>query len=253
MKKNSNSLPRRDFIKNASLLSLGLAGKPLLGNSVSVADTIKNIPNHSTLLFQGDSITDAGRMREWYYPNVASGMGDGYVYQIVAEILGSSPGKNLKCYNRGVSGNKVYQLAERWDDDCMNLKPDILSILIGVNDFWHTLTGNYKGTVQTYESDFRKLLDRTLKGLPQVKLIILEPFAIKGGSAITDKWYPDFGDYQKAAKSIASDYKALFIPLQPVFDKALDVAPVLYWSGDGVHPSIAGAYLMKNAWLEGYK
>ena len=250
MKKNKLLSNRRDFIKKFSISTLSVAGLPLLANGRALKINTLNIPDHAIILLQGDSITDMGRDRGRYYPNEAAGMGHGYVYQIVADLLGNNPGKDLKCYNRGISGNKVYQLAERWEDDCMNLKPDILSILIGVNDFWHTLSYNYQGTAQIYESDFRKLLDRTLKGLPTVKLIIGEPFAIKGGSAITEKWFPDFLDYQKAARNIAADYKATFIPYQSIFDKALESAPVTYWSPDGVHPTMAGAFLMKNAWLE---
>ncbi len=252
MKKNIKQPQRREFIKKISMTSLGLAGLPLIGRGEISINSEVTFPQGATILFQGDSITDMGRDRGNYYPNEGSGMGFGYVYQIVADILGNNPGKDLKCYNRGISGNKVYQMADRWDDDCLNLKPDVLSILIGVNDFWHTLTLGYKGTVQTYESDFRKLLDRTLKSLPDVKLIIGEPYAIKGGSAINDKWFPDFLGYQKAARSIATDYKTKFIPYQSVFDEALKSAPVTYWSPDGVHPSIAGAFLMKNAWLKIY-
>ena len=89
-----------------------------------------------------------------------------------------------------------------------------------------------------------------MKALPELKLIIGEPFAVKGGSAITERWYPVFDDYRSIAKQVASDYKALFVPYQDVFDKALDVAPVSYWCPDGVHPSMAGAYLMKEAWIK---
>jgi lysophospholipase L1-like esterase len=250
MKNKPDQLRRRNFLKQISFTALGIAAVPVLGKNRSPMEIKMAIPDNTTILFQGDSITDAGRDRGRYYPNDGSGMGSGYVYQIVAEILGNNPDKNIKCYNRGISGNKVYQLAERWDDDCMNLRPDILSILIGVNDFWHTLTGNYQGTVQTYDSDFRKLLDRTLKSLPKIKLVIGEPFAVKGGSAITDKWFPGFPEYQSAARKIADDYKAKFISYQEVFDKALASAPVAYWSSDGVHPNIAGSFLMKKAWMD---
>ena len=77
-----------------------------------------------------------------------------------------------------------------------SVAPDVLSVLIGVNDFWHSLT-DYKGTVVTYENDLRQLLDRTLNKFPDLKLIVGEPFAVKGGSAINDRWFPDFPKYQK--------------------------------------------------------
>lgn len=243
---------RRDFLKNASAGLLGITS--VTGSSVlnKEKQQAPNVPSDITILFQGDSITDAGRNRAMYYPNEAGGMGGGYVYQIVAELLGEHPGNDLKCYNRGISGNKVFQLADRWEDDCLYLRPDVLSILIGVNDFWHTLTYGYKGTAEVYESDLRKLLDRTLNAYPDLKLIIAQPFAIAGGSAITEKWLPEFNRYQEAAQRIAEDYKAVYIYLQKIFDDALNLAPVTYWSPDGVHPTIAGAHLMKKAWMNAF-
>lgn len=213
---------------------------------------INQAPGNLTILFQGDSITDAGRDKAAYYPNNAAGMGRGYVFQIVSQLLGTQPGKDWKYYNRGISGHKVFQLADRWEDDCLQLKPDVLSILIGVNDFWHTLN-NYNGTVEVYETDLRKLLDRTLKAFPDLKLIIGEPFAVKGGTAIDDRWYPEFPKYQQAAKKIAQDYKAAFVPYQKVFEDALKLAPASYWCPDGVHPSMAGGYLMKEAWIKAFE
>ncbi len=229
----------------------GAMALPALGNTNKVKK-IKGAPDKLTILFQGDSITDAGRDKARYYPGDSAGMGRGYVFQIVCDLLGTHPDKEWKYYNRGISGNKVYQLAERWEDDCMQLKPDVLSILIGVNDFWHTLN-NYNGTVEIYEADFRKLLDRTLKDYPNLKLIIGEPFAVKGGTAINEKWFPEFPRYQEAARKIATDYKTAFIPFQKIFDDALKLAPVDYWCPDGVHPSMAGGYLMKGAWIKAFE
>lgn len=248
----SASHDRRVFLKTSSLAVLGASFFPSLSSSGAIRQSMNKLDKNATILFQGDSITDAGRDKARYYANDAAGMGNGYVYQVVSELLGMKPGQGFRFYNRGISGNKVYQLAERWDDDCLNLKPDVLSILIGVNDFWHTLSWNYKGTSKTYEEDLRKLLDRTINSLPNVKLIIGEPFAVPGGTAITGEWDKDFPSYRKAASSIASDYKAELIPYQEIFEKALDVAPVSYWCPDGVHPSMAGGYLMKLAWLEAF-
>lgn len=243
---------RRNFLKQIGASTLGMAAIPAFTNFKLKESSVKRIPKDLTILFQGDSITDAGRNRSSYYPNNGRGMGGGYVYQIVADLLANNPEKKFRCYNRGISGNKVNQLANRWNDDCLQLKPDVLSILIGVNDFWHTLTNNFDGTASSFESDLRALLDRTLKALPDVKLIMGEPFAVKGGTAINAKWDKDFPGYQSATREIASDYKAVLVPFQKVFDDALKTAPVSYWCGDGVHPSIAGAFLMKNAWLEAF-
>ena len=112
------------------------------------------------------------------------------------------------------------------------------------------MNNRYTGTVEKYESDYRKLLQTTRNELPGVKLVLCEPFAVKGGSAITDKWYPGFADYQKAAKKLAVEFNAVFIPYQKLFDEALKYAPAAYWAPDGVHPSMAGASLMAKAWLK---
>ncbi len=209
-----------------------------------------NIPQGATILFQGDSITDAGRNRGAYYANNSRGMGGGYAFLAGARLLADNPGANLRIYNRGISGHKVFQLANRWEEDCLNLSPDVLSILIGVNDFWHTLSHSYKGTVKEYEADFRALLDRTMTAIPDVRLIICEPFAVEGGSAINDAWFPAFNAYRAAARTIAQEFKAEFIPYHGIFADALQSAPVSYWCPDGVHPSLAGAQLMADKWLE---
>ncbi len=201
------------------------------------------------ILFQGDSITDAGRDKAAYYPNMGAGMGHGYVSQIVADLLGRYPQHKLQCYNRGISGHKVHQLAERWQIDCIGLAPDVLSILIGVNDYWHGLNGTYDGTVKNYEDDYRQLLRDTVRQLPSTRLIICEPFAVKGGRHIDERWAA-LSEYRAVAKAFLEEFKAAFVPFQAVFDEALSRADASYWCPDGVHPSIAGAYLMKEAWLK---
>jgi lysophospholipase L1-like esterase len=122
-----------------------------------------------------------------------------------------------------------------------------------VNDFWHTLTGNYTGTIQVYQKDLDALLERTKKQLPGVKLIIGEPFAVTGIKAVDAKWYPAFDEYRRAARTLADRHGAVFIPYQTLFDKAQKLAPGVYWTYDGVHPSVAGSQLMAHAWLEAVK
>lgn len=248
MRKKSNS--RRNFLKYAAISPLATVALPDLHSFNNIND--KPIPEELTILFQGDSITDAGRDRENHSPNSAQGLGSGYAFQVVTHLLGNQPDKDINCYNRGISGFKVHQMAERWEEDCLQLKPNVLSILIGVNDFWHTLSHGYDGTAKVYETDLRKLLDRTRKKLPDVKLILGEPFAVKGGTAINEQWFPAFEAYQQAYQQIAKDYNAVFIPYQQIFEDALNIAPASYWCPDGVHPSIAGAYLMKEAWLKAF-
>ncbi len=210
---------------------------------------IKLIGNE-TILFQGDSITDAGRDRENMEVNSSSAMGNGYAFIASSELLYDFPGSDLKFYNKGISGNKVYQLAERWEKDCLELKPDILSILIGVNDYWHMAKHGYEGTIETYKTDLDNLLRQTKEELPESELIIGEPFALPGISAVDESWFPTFDQYRKAAQDLADEYEAHFIPYQSIFEEASKKAPAKYWTFDGVHPSLAGSQLMAAAWLE---
>ena len=202
-----------------------------------------------TILFQGDSITDAGRQnRQNPNPNEQASMGNGYASMATAALLTSKPDLNLSIYNRGISGNKVHQLDARWQKECLDYQPDVLSILIGVNDIWHGLNGRYDGTIETYESDYRALLQRTRKALPKVQLVICEPFVLRCG-AVNDKWFPEFDHYRAAARKVAYEHSAVFVPFQNMFDQALQFAPSKHWAGDGVHPSLHGAALMADFWL----
>jgi lysophospholipase L1-like esterase len=244
---------RRKFIKKTSFAGISVLGIPGIVNaamsSKKEASAIK-FSSGDKILFQGDSITDAGRNKRITSYNNPNDLGKGYVFLAAADLLHTHAEKKLQIYNKGISGNKVYQLAERWENDCLTLQPDVLSILIGVNDFWHKLNGHYKGTVEVYKNDLLALLERTKKQLPSVKLVIGEPFAVKGVKAVDDSWYPEFDGYREAAQEVATTFNATFVPFQKVFDEAEKKAPGSYWTTDGVHPSMAGSKLMAHAWLK---
>jgi lysophospholipase L1-like esterase len=247
---------RRNFLRNSSLAGLTALTIPQIVSAAYEENFAVNkvkIKKDATILFQGDSITDAGRKKDDGGYNTSAVLGTGYAMLAGAELLHKNPSLNLKIYNRGISGNKVYQLAERWENDCISLKPDVLSILIGVNDFWHKLNGKYDGTIKKYLDDYKALLDQTKQKLPEVQLIVGEPFAVSGIKAVDEKWYPDFNDYRAAAKEIAASFNAVLIPYQSVFDKAHQSAPGAYWTNDGVHTTLAGARLMAEAWLAAVK
>jgi len=245
---------RRTFIGTTLMGAAMAVSLPEIVKAAGISSAPKiRIQENDVVLFQGDSITDAGRDKENKAPNNSRALGTGYAFLAAANLLNTHASKQLTIYNRGISGNKVYQLADRWEEDCLALKPNVLSILIGVNDFWHKFDGKYDGTIQVYRDDYRKLIDRTLTALPGVKLVIGEPFAVNNVKAVTDAWYPDFDEYRRAAREIATEYGAAFIPYQRVFDEAAKVAAPSYWTGDGVHASLAGAQLMAEAWLAAVK
>lgn len=242
---------RRQFVLATGLSAAGLAavsGDALAAESSRPTESLIN--RGDTVLFQGDSITDAGRDKNATDAvNEQPALGNGYAWLAAAELLTDRPEDELKIYNRGISGNKVFQLADRWQADCLALRPDVLSILIGVNDIWHKLNGNYDGTLEKYETDYRTLLERTRRELPSVKLIVCEPFVQRCG-AVNDNWFPEFNDYRAAARRVADGAGAVFIPFQQLFDRAVRYAPPEHWAADGVHPTPAGSALMAHAWLK---
>ena len=229
-------------------VSAGILSQASADNGLSTKSI--RLQKDMTILFQGDSITDAGRQnRQSPNPNEQKSMGNGYASMAASALLTSRPGLNLSIFNRGISGNKVHQLDARWQTDCLDHQPEILSILIGVNDIWHGLNGSYDGTVEIYENDYRALLQRTRKALPKIQLVICEPFVLRCG-AVNDRWFPEFDHYRAAARKVADEHSAVFVPFQSMFDQALQFAPATHWAGDGVHPSPHGAALMADFWLQ---
>lgn len=246
---------RRNFLKH----SIAAVGTTIIGSQLAKAESFITKENkielhqNDIILFQGDSITDHGRNKEKLEANDVDAMGKGYAAHAARTLLHKHAEKNLKIYNRGISGHKVPQLIDRWEKDCLDLRPNVLSILIGVNDYWHKRNGNYQGSAAEYKSQYQKMLDFTLQHLPQVKLIIGEPFGVKDVKHVDDSWYPEFGEYQRVSHEIAQEYKAVFIPYQAIFDKAQKKAEGKYWAYDGVHTSLAGISLMAESVLNCFK
>jgi lysophospholipase L1-like esterase len=232
------------------LTSCPACGQPMSGAAHPLGHAA-GVPAGVVILFQGDSITDCGRDRAVVGPNRADGFGTGYPLLIAARLLSEHPDAGLSIFNRGVSGNMVPDLAARWETDCLALRPDVLSVLIGVNDFWRTVDSGYHGTVADYEREYDALLVRTREALPRVRLIVLEPFALRStGGAVTDAWFPDFDLRRAAAARVAHQAGATFVPLQGMFDQLVRRAPAAYWSADGVHPTIAGHGAIAREWLK---
>jgi len=246
--------PRRRFLEQALGAAGGIGLAAALGSDLAAASPATRdgarVAKGDRILFQGDSITDAGRSRESEArPNDQPALGSGYAWLAAAPLLVDRPDRKLEIWNRGISGHKVFQLAERWERDCLGLEPDLLSILIGVNDIWHALDGHYDGTVEVYERDYDALLRRTREALPKVKLVVCEPFVLRCG-AVGDRWFPSFDDFRAAAARVAKSHGATWVPFQTIFDEAVKYAPPEHWAADGVHPTPAGASLMAWAWLK---
>src|SRR5688572_27012285 len=202
------------------------------------------------ILFQGDSITDAGRERSSSAANDPAAMGRGYAFLAMCRLLAERPTAGLRVYNRGISGNRVPDLMARWERDCVALAPDVLGILVGVNDIWHKMDGRYAGSVADYEQGFAGLLAQTRQALPRTHLVIGEPFALRCG-AVTERWFPEFDQRRAAAARVAREVGATFVPFQAIFDRAIsNGSGAEWWAADGVHPTPAGHQLMAEAWLD---
>lgn len=240
------SLSRRDAL--VAGLTGSAAAALTLSPSTSRAATPK-LEEGGVILFQGDSITDAGRDRNTEgNANDGRMFGRGYPHQIAGGVLADHAKLGLKIYNRGISGNKVPDLDARWDKDCLDLKPNVLSILIGVNDIWHKLNGRYDGTPEIYRDGYTALLERTKKALPDVTLVICEPFVLRTG-AVDDTWFPEFETRRAYAEEVARKAGAIWVPFQKMFDEAVAAGTdPAYWARDGVHPTVAGHGLMAKTW-----
>ena len=208
------------------------------------------------ILFQGDSITDCGRSRE-----VPTDVGNGYPYLVRAHYGLERPGQ-FEIMNRGVSGNRSVDVYARIKADIINLKPDYLSILMGVNDVWHELAiGNGVATPK-FEKIYTMLIEEVLEELPDVKLMILEPYALPG--AATEGTLEDGRDKytvfrketeEKAAacRRVAEKFGIPFVPLQAKLDEMQVSYGTESVSVDGVHPNVTGHLLIARAWMEAFE
>ncbi len=197
------------------------------------------------VLFQGDSITDAERNRE-----NDNYRGSGYSTLVAAKLGFEKPGK-YEFINRGIGGDRSVDLLARIKADAINLKPDIMSILVGVNDVWHELDSRDGVDCETYEIYYDIMLTQIKQALPNIKIIILGPYLLKG-SATEEKWEIFRSEVEKradAARRIAEKHYLPFVPLLQKFDEAEKTAPSDVWLLDGVHPTAAGHELIAREWI----
>ena len=208
------------------------------------------------ILFQGDSITDCGRNRE----NIAS-TGVGYVHMVKGQLGCEYPGE-YEFVNKGISGNRIVDVYARIKADIINLKPDYMSLLIGVNDVWHELGGRHNGvSADKFEKIYNMLITEILDELPDIKILIMEPFVLEAGATTATETEPERWEYfttevskrAAVARRIAEKYNLPFVALQDIFDDACKQAPASYWLRDGVHPTPMGHWLIKNEWIKAFR
>lgn len=201
------------------------------------------------ILFQGDSITDCGRSRE-----DLTDLAKGYPCLVAARMGFENPGA-YRFTNRGVSGNRIVDVYARIKVDILNLKPDVMSILIGINDVWHEV-GNQNGvSADKFEKIYGMLIEEVKAELPDIKIMILEPFVTKS-TASAEKWeyfHTETVARAAAAKRVAEKYGLVFVPLQAKFDEACALTPEPYWTREGVHPTPFGHELIAREWIKAYQ
>ncbi|MBC8078802.1 MAG: SGNH/GDSL hydrolase family protein [Gorillibacterium sp.] len=203
---------------------------------------IKLEPN-AIVLFQGDSVTDCGRER-----GNNENLGVGYANFIAAEIGCTYPDRGITFLNRGIGGNRVVDLQERWEEDCLRLSPTWVSILIGINETWRKYDDNDPTSTEQYYEGYRKLLQRT-KDHTDANFILLEPFVLPT-SQDRLMWREDLDPKIQAVRALAREFQALYVPLDGMFATASTKVDPLYWAEDGVHPTRSGQALIAKAWLE---
>ena len=203
------------------------------------------------ILFYGDSITDMGRSRD--FDGNAFGYGVGYPQYVAGTLIGEAPEK-YTIVNRGISGNRIVDLYARIKADVWNHEPDVLSILIGINDIWHELGSKNGVDIVRFEKVYRMLLEDTKARLPELKIMLCEPFVLEGSA--TRERFAEFlqvKEYAKVVKNLAEEYGCVFVALQEKFDEVAKKHGAAYYLYDGVHPDAAGAKLIADAWLEAFR
>jgi len=203
----------------------------------------------TTILFQGDSITDCGRATCGGAGFTNWGAGPGYPGMIGAKLWAKYPERDYKVINTGISGNRIVDLYARWRIDTLNREPDILSILIGVNDSLHELGSKNGVDVPRYERIYRELLQWTLDARPGIKIILIEPFLGNNNPDLLCL-EPEVEQRRQVVRKLADEFKTVFLPTQKMFEEATKRAPWSYWSADAVHPTPAGHQLLTDAWLK---
>lgn len=252
---STSTFMKTQFQKHFSRLGLlkGLASVSLFGILSTTALAALNdapkleLKKGSIILFQGDSITDAGRRKDNKQANHEKALGKGYVGILAGSLLAEHADLDLKIYNRGISGNKIPDLQKRWQEDTIDLKPDVVSILVGVNDLWHTLgdKASYHGTLEDYEKGYRELIQRTQRELPGVQIIICEAFTSR-----QSEQFKTLDQYAAVCKKLADEFDLPFVPFHQELKRVIPVAHQDFWLWDGIHPAMPGHALLADTWRE---
>ncbi|MDI6618866.1 MAG: SGNH/GDSL hydrolase family protein [Clostridiales bacterium] len=201
------------------------------------------IEKDSVVLFQGDSVTDAGRKYD-----VPDDLGPGYPLFTASLFTALYPELRVKFINRAVSGNRVKDLKSRWKKDCLDLNPSIVSILIGINDTWRRYDSNDPTSAEMFEETYRDILNQ-VRDNTSAKIVMLEPYLLPVRKE-EETWREDLDPKIQVVRKLAKEFGAVFIPLDGIFAQASTHVRYETWSLDGVHPTAAGHALIAENWLK---
>lgn len=172
-------------------------------------------------------------------------------YLIASRLGVEMPEAQLDFYNRGMSGHKVLDLRNRWQKDAIEMKPDLLSILVGVNDVGRNLGGV---DIDSWEADYRFMLDASRQANPDLRLVLLDPFVVASGRLSLQDAFRQWRDQVERLIPIvgrlAEDYGAVHVKTQAMFDAAARAVSPEHWIWDGVHPLPQGHELIARTWLQ---
>ncbi len=199
-------------------------------------------PN-STLLFIGDSVTDYGCGR-----GEDMGLGTGYPLLIAGELNARYPSWGLRVINRGIGGNRVRDLQARWQEDCLRFHPDIVSVLIGVNDTWRRFDCNDPTSPEAFEAAYRDILSRTRD--TGAKIVMMEPFLLTYGTDQKKAWLGDFAEKVHVVRELAAEFADVYVPLDGIMYAAGAQAESLRFAADGIHPSVEGHGIIARHWID---
>ncbi|MDR3218971.1 MAG: SGNH/GDSL hydrolase family protein [Dysgonamonadaceae bacterium] len=242
----NNKISRRRFIATGLVASV-VPGITFAGSKSSgVSEKEKGL----VFLFQGDSITDGNWGRDLDGNHF---LGHGYVFAIAARLGADFPQAGFTFHNRGISGHKVSDLEKRWDKDTLALKPDVLSILVGINDVNAVFRENPDACdVDVFEEKYRSLLRITKEANPNILLVLGAPFIYPVGvyKEHWDFWSKETSIWANAVEKLANEFDAVFVDYPAMFEKATKLAPIEHWTWDGCHPSVPGHELMAREWIK---
>ncbi len=205
---------------------------------------VSHLNKGSLILFQGDSITDCNRHKLRSHD-----LGRGYVQLIQQRLDEQYSDQEFTCLNRGISGNRTLDVKLRWRMDCLNHAPDVLSLLVGINDTWRRYDSGLKTSIEHFEENYRYLLDTFKNKYPDTPILLLSPFLLPV-SEEQEVWFEDLLPKIECVEKLAKEYDTAYLPLQKIFEDNLSsTCPPSFWTFEGVHPTPQGHLLIANAWM----